>query len=763
MRTGTLAFFAGVLLVLQLAELPDPRLALLTPAALALAAASRDARLPALAVAGFLWGVFRADLSLSGGLPPDLEARDLTLVGTIASVPEREDRALRFELRVTQVEGGDGAWQLPARVRLDWYDPAPALAAGERWRLTARLRRPKGLSNPGGFDYEAWLLLRGLRATGYVRPGAGDGRLAAPAGAPVNRLRGELAARIDRALGEHPQRGVVKGLVVGLTGDVSPRQWEVFRATGTTHLMAISGSHVVLVAALAYAASRWLWAAAGSAALWIAAPRVAAVCALLAAAGYAALAGLSVPTQRAVVMAGVVLLTRTWRGRLSATHALALALLAVTITDPLSPLAPGFWLSFLAVGVLLLVSTERGYHRGPWHRWGRPHLLVALGLLPVTLAVFGENPWLGPVANAVAVPWVGVVVVPAALGGSLVLFVWPAAGEAVLRVSALAMDGLWPVLTALAALDWTYRGPIDPGAAALAAAGLGVFVALLPRGVPGRWVGLLGLLPLLFPSVPRPANGDAWLTLLDVGQGLAAVVQTARHVLVYDAGPPYGPGRDAGSTVVLPFLRRQGLDPVDVLLLSHPDSDHTGGAASVLRGARVLDLRGSPAPGREADQGCAAGEGWTWDGVRFRVLHPPEGSGRAGNDASCVLRVETTGGALLLPGDIEARAEAELVAADAGLRAEVLVVPHHGSRGASSPAFVAAVAPRHALFATGYRNRFRFPSPQVLARYRAAGAEVHDTARTGAIQVRLDREGGVAVRHYRAEHRRFWHTPLGSD
>lgn len=763
MRTGTLAFFAGVLLVLQLADLPDPRLALLLPAVLTLAVANRYARLPALAVAGFLWGVLRADLSLSGGLPQNLEGRDLTLVGTVASVPEREDRALRFELRVERVEGGGDDWDLPVRVRLDWYDPAPVLVPGERWRITARLRRPKGLSNPGGFDYEAWLLLRGLRATGYVRRAPADASLGGPRGAPVNRLRAELAARIDRALGAHPHRGVVKGLVVGLTGEVSDRHWEVFRATGTTHLMAISGSHVVLVAAVAYAAVRWLWAAAGHAALWLAAPRVAAVCALLAAAGYAALAGFSVPTQRAVVMAGVVLLARTWWGRLSAAHALALALLGVLLTDPLSPLAPGFWLSFLAVGVLLLISAERTGRAGPWRRWGRPHLLVAVGLLPITLAVFGENPWLGPVANAVAVPWVGLAVVPGALLGSAVVLAWPAAGAALLELSALAMDGLWSLLTALASLAWTYRGPVHPSVAALAAAGVGVLVALLPRGVPGRWVGLVGLLPLLSPHLPRPVTGEVWLTLLDVGQGLAAVVQTAGHVLVYDAGPRYGPGRDAGSTVVVPFLRRQGLGQVDVLMLSHPDSDHVGGAASVLRGVHVLDLRGSPAPGREADRGCAAGEVWTWDGIRFRVLHPLAGSGHAGNDASCVLRVETAGGALLLPGDVEARAEAELVVAGADLRAEVLVAPHHGSRGASSPAFVAAVAPRHALFATGYRNRFGFPAPQVLARYRAAGAEVHDTARTGAIQVRLDGEGGIAIQHYRAEHRRFWHTPLGSD
>ncbi len=763
MRTGVLAFFAGVLAALQLAELPDLRLCWLLPVALGLAAASRIGRLPALLVAGFLWTVLRASLALSGALPAELEGRDLTLVGTVVGVPEREDRSQRFELRVDEASGDGSGWRLPARVRLDWYDSAPALVPGERWRLTARLRRPKGLANPVGFDYEAWLLLRGVRATGYVRPGAGDERLGAAGGALLSRLRTVLAARIDGALGAHPHRGVVKGLVVGLTAEVSQRQWEVFRATGTTHLMAISGSHVVLVAAAAYAATRRLWALGGRIALRVAAPKAAALLAMLAAAGYAGLAGLSVPTQRAAVMVGLVLVARAWRGRVSASHALALALLAVLLADPLTPLSPGLWLSFLAVGVLVLISLPSGAEPGLWGRWGRPHVLVALGLLPVTLALFGENPWLGPLANAVAVPWVELLVVPTALVGALITLLWPDAGGLLLRWSAWAMDGLWPLLEWVAGLDWTYRGPVGTGTAALVAAGLGALVALLPRGVPGRWVGLLGFLPLLLPSPARPALGEVWLTLLDVGQGLAAVVETAGHTLVYDTGPRYGPGRDAGGSVVAPFLRHRGLSRVDVLMLSHSDTDHVGGAASLLRAVRVDALVGSGAAGRDPTSPCREGDGWSWDGVDFRVLHPPTPTERRGNDASCVLRVETADGSLLLPGDVEAAAEAELVASRAAsLRADVLVVPHHGSRGASSRAFVAAVRPRHALVSTGYGNRFHFPAREVLARYRALGASVHDTAQTGAITVRMGAEGRTEIRHHRVEHRRFWHTPLAT-
>ena len=525
----------------------------------------------------------------------------------------------------------------------------------------------------------------------------------------------------------------------------------------------MTGSTVVLVAAAAYAATRRLWALGGRIALRVAAPKAAALLAMLAAAGYAGLAGLSVPTQRAAVMVGLVLVARAWRGRVSASHALAMALLAVLLADPLTPLSPGLWLSFLAVGVLVLISLPSGAEPGLWGRWGRPHVLVALGLLPVTLALFGENPWLGPLANAVAVPWVELLVVPTALVGALITLLWPDAGGLLLRWSAWAMDGLWPLLEWVAGLDWTYRGPVGTGTAALVAAGLGALVALLPRGVPGRWVGLLGFLPLLLPSPARPALGEVWLTLLDVGQGLAAVVETAGHTLVYDTGPRYGPGRDAGGSVVAPFLRHRGLSRVDVLMLSHSDTDHVGGAASLLRAVRVDALVGSGAAGRDPTSPCREGDGWSWDGVDFRVLHPPTPTERRGNDASCVLRVETADGSLLLPGDVEAAAEAELVASRAAsLRADVLVVPHHGSRGASSRAFVAAVRPRHALVSTGYGNRFHFPAREVLARYRALGASVHDTAQTGAITVRMGAEGRTEIRHHRVEHRRFWHTPLAT-
>jgi competence protein ComEC len=338
---------------------------------------------------------------------------------------------------------------------------------------------------------------------------------------------------------------------------------------------------------------------------------------------------------------------------------------------------------------------------------------------------------------------------------------WPALGEGLLRLSALAVDGLWPILDWLAQCGWVYRGGVESSPVAVLAAGIGAFILLLPRGVPGRWVGALGLLPLLLPSPVRPPPGEVWLTVLDVGQGLAAVVETAGHVLVYDAGPRYSPGLDAGEAVVAPFLQWRGVARIDTLVLSHGDGDHIGGASSLVRAVPVGGILGAGIDSGPSAHPCRRGEEWAWDGVSFRVLHPSGARPSGDNASSCVLRVETSNGVLLIPGDVEARTEAELVAREGtSLRADVLVVPHHGSRGASSRMFVEAVAPRDALFATGYGNRFRFPAGEVLARYAALGARLHDTARGGAITVRLGGPRVAEVSHYRVDHRRFWHTPL---
>jgi len=764
-RGAAAAFLAGVVALHALPVVPAPGAArVLGPVLLALPLLAlllhravrgrRSLRLPAIAVAGFLWALGSAAGILARDLPPAHEGRDRVVEGVVASLPERVGRALRFEL---DTAGGPDA--ALGRLRLAWYGGSPALAAGERWRLRVRLKRARGFANPGGFDYEGWLFRRRIRVTGYVRAGPESQRVAA-AGPGLAAARQHLAGAIGRALAGHPHRGEVEALALGVRARIPPERWDVLRGTGTAHLMAISGLHVGLVAGLAFALGRALWALAARPAAWLPAARAGVVLALVAALAYAALAGFSVPTRRALVMVAA-LASGTLLGRsVAGADALAVALAAVLVLDPHAVMASGFWLSFAAVALIFAGLGARPRARGPWWRLGRVHWVVGVGLLPLGVALFGAHPLLGPVANVLAVPWTGLVIVPLVLAGAATVTLAPAAGAVLLGLGADAVALGWPLLEGLARRDLMLRPPAAAPAWALAAACCGVLIALLPPATPGRWLAPLWLLPVFLLPVERPAPGAFHFTLLDVGQGLAAVVRTHRHALVYDAGPRYGPRLDAGRAVLVPYLRAAGVRAVDVLVLSHRHRDHTGGAPALRRllpVAEVIGYAGAPGAAR-----CAAGRRWHWDGVRFEVLYPAPAAARrpgaAGNDASCVLRVTAPGGALLLPGDVEASAEgALLAAARADLGADVLVAPHHGSATSSSAAWLDAVAPRDALFAVGHRNRFGFPDPQVVGRYRARGVRLFDTARDGALRYRFEPGRGViGPLRERAVSRRFW-------
>ncbi|HFD92230.1 MAG TPA: DNA internalization-related competence protein ComEC/Rec2, partial [Gammaproteobacteria bacterium] len=486
--------------------------------------------------------------------------------------------------------------------------------------------------------------------------------------------------------------------------------------------------------------------------------RAAALAALASATLYAALAGFSVPTRRALIMVavamGVVLLQLRWRR----SDALVLALWGVLLWDPLSVMEAGFWLSFAAVAVILYAMGGQGERRRHWWRRGRLHGAVALGLAPLSLLFFQQQPLLAPVANLVAVPWVSLLVVPMVLAGALCLPWAPGTGQFLLQGGADLLALLWPVLEHLAAwpaVRWQHAPP--PWSAAVSIAGLGLLLA--PRGLPGRWLGALWLLPLFFSLPPSPAPGSVRFTLLDVGQGLAAVLQTRHHVLVYDTGPRYSASFDAGGAVLVPFLRSQGVERVNLLIVGHGDNDHLGGARSLLREMPVERILSSVPSRLAGARPCHAGQAWQWDGVSFRMLHPGADSELDGNDASCVLHVSTKGPGILLTGDIEKAAERALLRREGQwLRARLLVAPHHGSRTSSSEPFIDAVAPEHVLFPVGYRNRYRLPAEAVVARYRRLGARLWDSARHGAISVVLDAGGGLSPpRAHRLVQRRYWH------
>lgn len=760
------AFLLGVILLQQQAALPPVGLILLLPVFLLLAWRAKPLRWMVGFVAGFAWAWLQACLLLQQALPEDLQGRDLVVEGRVASIPERRQRRLRFEFLIDQASREGLPVEVPQRVRLNWYATGPEPRADERWRFCVRLKRPHGFMNPGGFDYEAWLFQRHIRALGYVR-GNDSKRLAPSPVLAVNPLRESLQQALDQALGWSDYRGILTALAIGEKGAIDRDQWRVLRATGTIHLMAISGLHIGLVAGLVFLLARWLWGRSAWLCLRFPKHQAAAVLALLAALCYAMLAGFSIPTQRAMIMLGVVVGATLWRRNPTPLQIVSAALLLVLVIDPLAVLSAGFWLSFAAVGVILYANWGYRSATTPWWRWGRIHLIIALGLLPLMLGLFQQQSLISPLANLVAVPWMSLLVVPLTLLGSLVLLVWPAFGTLLLSMADQAMHLLWTLLETLA--DWPYASwelaTSSPGSLLLAA--IGVLIILAPRGIPGRWLGGLFMLPMLTLRPPPPAAGEAWLTLLDVGQGLAAVVQTQHHTLVFDTGPRLNAGFDTGSAVLLPFLRHRGVTRIDTLIVSHGDNDHIGGVASLLQGMPATRVLSSVTErlGEYSAQDCTAGTRWEWDGVVFSLIHPQQPGRldwktRPENNNSCVLRVTVAGHAILLPGDIEAAAERELVAAQPEqLRADVLVAPHHGSKTSSTGDFIEAVRPRHVLFPIGYRNHYGFPHPSVLARYRQQGVRVWDSAGHGAITIRLDAQGNLSEPEaWRVRASRYWHN-----
>lgn len=706
---------------------------------------------------GFVCAGWQASQRLDADLPPAWAGHDLIIQGYIADLPEHDTRRARFRFQAQRVQQADTWIAFDHRLRLNWYR-APPLTPGHSYQLRVRLKPRMGFRNPGGFDYAGWLLQQDINATGYVRDGQALPSTAAVF-APLLSMRTAIDGALHRALAGHPQHGVLRALLLGARDGIDPEQWAIFRATGTGHLIAISGLHIGLMAGLGVLLGRALWRCSAPLCQRLAAPRAGALIGLLLASLYALLAGLSVPTRRAWIMAALCLLA-IWSNRAYAPwQGLAWALLLVVLVDPLALLSPGFWLSFVAVAVIFSgLAAPRPSQRAAI-LWQLPRIQwrLSLGLLPFGLLFFGQLGWVAPFANLWAVPWTSWVVVPLLFAGLLCLLPAPELAQWWFRAAAWAAERLQNSLAWCAALPMTNLSRPKAPLGLMLAALLGVALLLLPRGLPRRGFAWLLIVPLLLWRPPRPPAGELWFTLLDVGQGLAAVLRTRHHVLVYDAGARFSANFDAGSAVVAPYLRRLGITQIDRLLISHGDNDHRGGAAELDRLIPAYSLWTS-VPGRidwRYANHCRAGQQWRWDGVLFRVLHPAAAA--QGNDASCVLQVETANGQrLLLPGDLEAAGEARLLTHSAhSLNSALLVAPHHGSASSSSSEFIAAVAPAAVLFPVGYGNRYGFPDPAVVDRYLAQGTQVYSTAASGALEVRLGHTDAIRVRAA-VQRRHYW-------
>lgn len=709
---------------------------------------------------GFALTGLNAAYALSIQLPASLEKHETVVTGWIVDLPQHEPRRTRFLFEVD----AEGAKQPELRgrtLRLAWYDdehredaphPRFGLKAGQRWSLPVRLRAPRGLRNPGGADAEKFAVAQRLTATGYVYAPEMAKRLSPARG--LEAWREAMSGRIANGAAS-PSSRFVQALALGDTRALSDSDWETLRANGLTHLIAISGFHVGLVAgffALIVRGVWWLWP--GLARRWPA-PMAAAVAAVAGAAMYAAVAGFALPTLRTVLMIAVVAAARAWRRPTGASQALALAAIAVTLMDPLAVTGAGFWLSFLGVAWLLWCLPHGGGN--PLREFVSAQGVATLGLLPPSAVLFGQASLAGPLANLVAVPWWSLVVVPLSLLGLLLEALHPGAGTFAWRLAAWCFDCSWPLFEWLARSGLALWWLPEPRWFALPLALAGAFWLLLPRGTPGKWLALLLWLPLLWPDRGIPRNGEVELLVIDVGQGLSVLVRTQQHNLLYDMGPAVRDGFDAGERAVVPALHALGVRRLDRAVISHGDNDHAGGFQAVRTQLPVANLFapedvGLPAP----SAACVAGQRWNWDGVEFRFLHPPPHFPYLANESSCVLRIESAHGTVLLTGDIGEVIERDLVRIHAGdLKADVVLVAHHGSAGSSDPAFVEATRPRFALVSSGHGNRFGHPRPDVLARWQRAGAQTFDTSASGALRVRLE-ASSLGVETRRGAQPRWW-------
>ena len=694
---------------------------------------------------GFSYADLRASWRMSQTLPHEWEGQALVLTGTITELPTAVLNGQRFIFSVERVDPVEGV--VPHKISLAWFNveggaEAPPLHPGQRWRLLAQLKRPHSLINPGGFDFEAWSLAQGVRATGSVRDDS-DNQLLQPsnqlnvatAGIVIEQARDVVRARIQAVLGDRRWTGVIIALVVGDQSQIRQEDWQLFWETGVGHLISISGLHITLLAGLVASAVRRVWP--GVRLHWWVM--------LTVATAYALLAGFSVPTQRTLYMIAVVTMGRMRDLPLEASPLLLCALAAAVIMDPWAPVSIGFWLSFGAVGALMFAHAHAVGKTSALRAAIHTQWFATWALVPLMVLLFQQVSLISPLANAFAIPVVSLAVVPLALLGVI-----PGLGWLLMAAHQLFAGCAW-ALQQLAAGPITVWSTAAPTMSVLTLGFIGLLFLLAPRGLPGRRVGALCLVPLLFASAPRPERGSVWMDVLDVGQGLGVVVRTHDHNLIYDSGPRYSSENDGGSRIILPTLRAMGITHVDGLIISHGDTDHSGGGLSLQKGVAIDWLLSSLGPTHpivmQAKQSitCYAGQAWQWEGVDFEIIHPLRENTldetRKTNDRGCVLRISAQGKHLLLPADIEAVSEREILQrSPQSLTADVLIAPHHGSKTSSTYEFIEAVAPQWTIFTVGYRNHFGHPKDEIVQRYVEHRSERMRTDESGAVAIQIEQQ-----------------------
>lgn len=704
---------------------------------------------------GFVYASLSLQWILAWTLPYDKENSTLDIQGRVASIPSYHAHSTSFIFEMYQFDHRP----VMTRIRLTWNGQHKRLTIGDDWHFRARLKRIHGTANAGGVDQEALAFQSGIRASGFIMPHLTNRRISYRwFHHPVGRLRQYLRDQITEHLPITTTSPWIMALAIGERQGIAQDQWTILRNTGTNHLMAIAGLHIGCMAGLAHVSVSWCWRRMPFLALRFPSIHAGALAALGMACVYSLLSGFSLPAQRACMMLFAFLYAQILRRYQSVWQGWCLALLGVLLLNPLSVLSDSFWLSFGSVALIIYGMSARISPGGLWWKYGRIQWVVALGLIPLGIALFHQYSLTSFVANSISIPVVALWIVPLTLLGSFLLLFSGVAGGAVLHVADLSLGWVWHALTFLANQPGSSMDMLVSQPFVIVSALLAMLLLLLPQGAPGRWLGLVYLLPLLCYQPAQPKPQDVWFTLLDVGQGLSAVVQTHEHVLVFDTGAHLGEANDKGESVVVPFLHAMGVKQIDRLVISHGDNDHIGGAEAILSHFPVKQIHTSVPEKFSKASWCLRGQSWIWDGVEFTFLHPTPMMLNLDNNSSCVLKITAGHQSLLLTGDIEREAEHDMLSEDAkALKADVLVVPHHGSHTSDEDAFIDAVNPRIALFPVGYRNRYHLPHPDVVSKYRLRHIQVEDTVTSGAIQLRWGVNNPLHVtERFRTQHRHVW-------
>lgn len=740
---------------------------------------------------GVAWGVYTGHSLLSMQLAEELVGKDLLVTGQIQGVPEQDKHRLRFNFRVSSVQTAAGQSlpidQFPSHLQLSWYQykpggkaaELPVLGVGDQWQMRVRLKRPRGFVNPAGFDYQGWLLRQGIGATGYVLDHRTNQRIFPPKKHVrlddwVDLQRHQLQQWI-LAHSESSERGILIALLIGDSSLVDKNQWARMQQTGTSHLIAISGLHVGFLAIFGFYFGLWLGKCLQL--LWHRCPAlmIAWCSAILCASFYSALAGFNIPTVRTLIMLVVFYLACLWRRSINIADIFCFALALVVVIDPLAALDMGFWLSFGAVALLLMYFSGRLVPKktsGPWLGFNvvnmiagftRSQWVMFIGLLvPLSLLVSSVS-LVAPIANGVAIPLITFLVVPLLLISATIRNVFGDASDFLLNGAGWLMESLKSFLDLLLALGGSWSSPIVAFSPTLAVLiGLSCCLLLAPKGLFPRALGWCGLLlaASLNIFIAPPNQPELKLSVLDVGQGTAVVVQVGQQTLVYDTGPKYTDSFDAGSGIVAPYLYSQGVSRIDRLVVSHGDMDHAGGLAGVMEKITVDQLFAGElekiAP-EIKKQNCHEAAEWQWQLVHFKFLAFPQLARASANNRSCVLLIRYRDQTILLPGDIESSIENQLLR-DQQLpeKLNLLLAAHHGSRTSSGVGFVNKMQPDVVVYSAAYRSQHGHPHLQVRQRYQAAGSREINTAYSGAVVFEWRQNQLPLVREYRQSNRRYW-------